>query len=267
MVRYKLASLAKRPKGASVTLPPISGSVAAETAYLKALRASLREMATQVREMILPIAEREVAAAKRMTVDMTEHDFTTLDIITSRLTASASAMVRRILNLEARRHTDNFMASAKRVLGIDLAAVVRQEDLSDYLEAATARNVGLIKGLLEDTAKRLKGSVLDAVINGRSATVLRKELTEQFALSDRRAKLIARDQISKLNSDLNRIRHVQAGVTSYEWMTSHDERVRPLHRSLDGHEYRYGEATGAEGGLPPGQPINCRCVARGIVKF
>ncbi|MEK1888535.1 MAG: minor capsid protein [Phyllobacterium sp.] len=267
MMRYKLASLAKRPKGVAVALPAISASIGAETAYLKALRAALREMATHTREMIIPVAEREIAATKRMTVDMTEHDFTTLEVITSRLTASASAMVRRILNLEAKRHTDTFMASAKRVLGIDLAAAVRHEDLIDYLDTATARNVGLIKGLLDDTAKRIKGKVIDVVINSRSATVLRKDLTEQFALSDRRAKLIARDQISKLNSDLNRIRQVQAGVTSYEWMTAHDERVRPLHRSLDGVEYKYGEATGAEGGLPPGQPINCRCIARGIVKF
>jgi uncharacterized protein with gpF-like domain len=43
--------------------------------------------------------------------------------------------------------------------------------------------------------------------------------------------------------------------------------VGPLHRSLDGKVYEYGKPTGAEQGLPPGQPINCRCVARGIVEF
>jgi len=269
MIRYDLAQLAKqRRKGTSATLPPIQGSIGAETAYLKALRSALREMAAHTQEMILPVAEREIALTKStMTADMAEHDFSSLEVLTSRLVSTASSMVRRILGLEAQRHTTTFMATAKRVLGIDLNAAVRQEDLSDFLDSATARNVGLIKGLLDDTAKRIKGKVIDAVINGRSATVLRKDLTEQFGISDRRAKQIARDQISKLNSDLNRIRQVQAGVTSYEWMTAHDERVRPLHRSLDGKEYKYGEPTGAEDGLPPGQPINCRCIARGIVKF
>jgi len=268
MIRYDLSSLAQRRKGTAVTLPAISGSIGAETAYLKALRSALREMAAHTREMILPVAEREIALNKStITADMGEHDFASLEVLTNRLVSTASSMVRRILGLEAQRHTSTFMAAAKRVLGIDLSAVVRQEDLADLLDNAVVRNVGLIKGLLDDTAKRIKGKVIDAVINGRSATVLRKELTEQFGISDRRAKLIARDQISKLNSDLNRIRQVQAGVTSYEWMTAHDERVRPLHRSLDGKEYKYGEATGAEGGLPPGQPINCRCIARGIVKF
>ena len=56
-------------------------------------------------------------------------------------------------------------------------------------------------------------------------------------------------------------------MTSYTWMTSRDERVRPRHKELDGKEYEYGKPTGAEDGLPPGQPIMCRCVARGIVEI
>jgi SPP1 gp7 family putative phage head morphogenesis protein len=271
MIRYGLAGLAKdRKKGTAISLPPISGSIGAETSYLKALRAALREQAQHAKEQILPVAEREIASTKgaaRFTADMAEHDFASLDAVTSRLVTIASNTVRRILDLEAKRHTDTFMGSAKRALGVDLSAVVRQEDLADYLDSATARNVGLIKGLLDDNAKRIKVAVLDAVINGRSATVLRKTLTEQFGIAERRAKLIARDQIAKTNSDLNRIRQVQAGVTSYQWMTAHDERVRKLHRTLDGREYKYGEETGAEGGLAPGQPVNCRCIARGIVKF
>ncbi|WP_442880212.1 minor capsid protein [Aurantimonas sp. A2-1-M11] len=63
------------------------------------------------------------------------------------------------------------------------------------------------------------------------------------------------------------MRHQQAGVASYVWMSSRDERVRERHRALDGKEYRYGEPAGAEQGLPRGQPIQCRCVARGIVEI
>jgi uncharacterized protein with gpF-like domain len=83
-------------------------------------------------------------------------------------------------------------------------------------------------------------------------------LQEQFGITDRRAK-IARDQTSKLNSDLNKIRQQQAGVTTYK--------VRERQRKLDGKSYKWGEATGVENGLPPGQPINCRCLARRIVEF
>ena len=96
---------------------------------------------------------------------------------------------------------------------------------------------------------------------------LRARLKADFGIADKRAALIAQDQTAKLNSDLNRIRQEQAGVTSYEWRTSRDERVRERHRKLDGTVYKWGEPTGAEEGLPPGKPIRCRCVALGVVDF
>ena len=268
MIRYRLASLVEgRRKGTTQPLPAIQGSLGVEMAYLKALRLMLREMAAYTRQHIIPVAEREIAEQRALTRDMGEHDFENLESLADRLIAIASATVRRILGLEAKRHTDTFMATAKRVLGIDLAAVVRQEDLADYLDTATARNVGLIKGLAADTVKRIQTTVTTAVLNGVPVKDLRKRLTKEFGFSDRRAKVIARDQVAKFNSDLNRQRHMQAGVTTYTWRTSADERVRPLHRELDGKVYEYGKPTGAEDGLPPGQPIMCRCVAQGIVQF
>lgn len=270
MLRYKLATLADRRKGTSVPLPAIHGSIAAETAYLKALRAMLRELAGYVRQNIVPAAEREIAAkraANRLTADMGEHDFDALDSLGARLAAVASSVVRRILGLEAKRHTETFMATAKRVLGVDLSAVVRQEDLADYLNNAAIKNAGLIKGLASDIVKRISQTVMNAVVSGTPVKELRKKLTADCGFADRRAKLIARNEIASLNADLNRERQVQAGVTTYTWRTAADERVRPLHRDLDGKVYEYGKPTGAEDGLPPGKPINCRCVAVGIVQF
>ena len=54
---------------------------------------------------------------------------------------------------------------------------------------------------------------------------------------------------------------------AYVWRTSKDERVRPRHQHIDGIAYEYGKPTGAEQGLPPGQPIQCRCIAQAIVTF
>ncbi len=267
MIRYRIGSLVDgRRKGSTALLPQIAGTLAAEREYLKALRTILRGMSRETRDYIVPLAVAEIGAT-RMMRDIEQSWFDRLIAMSVRLAVTAEGMVSRILGLEAQRHTERFMETAKQALGVDLAAVVRQEDLGDYLRAAATRNAALIKGLADDTVKRVQQVVTDAVINGRSAADLRKELTRQFQIEDRRAQLIARDQVAKLNSDLNRIRHQQAGVTSYKWRTSADERVRKRHRELEGKEYRYGEPTGAEEGLPPGQPILCRCIAQGIVQF
>lgn len=268
MIRYRLASLVEgRRKGTTQPLPAIQASLGVEMAYLKALRAILREMARETRESIVPLAVAEIQANRAMMKDADRSWFFRLLEMSIDLAISAEGMVGRILGLEAERHTKRFMETAKRALGIDLGAVVRQEDLGDYLAAAALRNASLIKGLADDTVKRVQTTVTNAVINGRSAADLKKELTRQFQIEDGRARLIARDQVAKLNSDLNRIRHQQAGVTEYTWRTSADERVRPRHRDLEGKVYKYGEPTGAEEGLPPGQPIQCRCIAQAIVTF
>lgn len=268
MIRYRLASLVpNRRKGSTAQLPKIAGTLAAEREYLKALRTILREMARETRENIVPLAVAEIAASRAMTKDAEASWFDRLIAMSVRLAVTAEGMVNRILGLESQRHTDRFMETAKRTLGVDLAAVVREEDLGDYLRAAGLRNAALIKGLADETVKRIQQLVMNAVINGRSAADLKADLTKQFHFSDNRAWLIARDQIAKLNSDLNKIRHQQAGVTEYTWRTSADERVRERHRKLEGKVYKYGEPTGAEEGLPPGQPIRCRCIAQAIVQF
>ena len=249
MKTYKMADRVKDRKGEKVVLPPIEESVKNRVAYLRLLRAMLRELGQMGRK------------AKD------SFDFELLASTAARLALTAEGAVNRILRLEAQRHTATFMQTAKKALGINLADVVLEEDLTDYLRAAGMRNAGLIKGLGADAVKRVQETVSTALISGTSSRELQARLTEQLRISDRRAQLIAQDQLSKLNADLNRIRHEQAGVTEYQWATSRDERVRERHRALEGKVYKYGERTGAEDGLPPGQPIRCRCVARGIVDF
>ncbi|MGO4196856.1 minor capsid protein [Rhizobium sp. YAF28] len=270
MLRYSLAKLVDRPKGTVVELPPVDVRLSAEKQQYAALRSMLNGIATEAREYIIPLYQQEQdmkRAARAFTGDADRAWFASLQALANQLQRIASDTVSRILDLEAQRHTDTFMATAKRALGINLSSVVRDEDLAEYLQAAVARNTSLIQSLSDDIVKRIEQTVYTNSIAGNSVTTLRKELQTQFGITDRRARLIARDQTAKFNSDLNKIRQQQAGVTSYVWMTAHDERVRPLHKKLDGNTYKWGEATGAEQGLPPGQPINCRCVARGIVEF
>ncbi|MCW7544893.1 minor capsid protein [Aurantimonas litoralis] len=258
------ATKTKRP---TITLPPITDSIGARKEYERALRAMLRSLAATVRSEVLPAAEAEIARQRSsMTQDaLGEFVFEGLKQLAVRLGVIAEGMVGRILRLESERHTKKWLASVRSTIGIDLAAVVSQEDLADYLIDANRRNAGLIQSLARDTVAKIERATYDAVLQGQTAAQLRKRLTDEFGVADRRAKIIARDQVAKTTSDLNRLRHVQAGVTSYTWMTSRDERVRPRHKELDGKEYEYGKPTGAEQGLPPGQPIMCRCVARGIV--
>lgn len=270
MLRYKLAELGTSRR-AEVVLPPIADTFGSVSETERALRAMLREMAGLVRADLIQAYEADLLRLQAAyTGDAGEYSdvfFARLKTMAAHLGRIAAEMVNRILRREAGRHTEKWKRQVRAALGIDLEAVVRQEDLTEALDAAVKRSASLITGLSDETAAGVEKLTRQALTQGRSAQNLRKDLTKQFGIADRRAKVIARDQLATLNSDLNRLRHEQAGVTTYQWTTSHDERVRPLHRRLDGARYRYGESTGAEGGLAPGQPIMCRCVARAVVEF
>lgn len=273
MQRYSLAELGReagRRRGTTTRLTGIHARHSAEIAYYRALRVMLDGMSREVRDSIIPAyeADMRLRVVSDMVRDADQSWFERLRQTTANILARvAASTVERILSLEGQRHTKEFSASVKRTLGIDLAAVVREEDIANLLRDAVGRNVSLITGLADDTVKRIAQKVYDSSIAGNSATTLRKLLREEFAMSDRRARLIARDQMASFNADLTELRDRQAGIEKYEWSTSADERVRERHRGLEGKVYAWGEPTGAEGGLPPGKPILCRCVALAVVEF
>lgn len=268
-MKYSLANMVRnRRPGTRAQLPVIEPPASLERSYLAQLRKVEHEMARAFREVILPAYTRRLSATTdALTRDAGEEEFERVRVLIAAIVRAATNQVRALLALEGERHTKAWRAAARRAFSVDLSSVVREEDLEAYLEQAALRNAGLIRSLGDDLVKAVQTETTTALINGESVSKLQARIRERLAISDRRAKLIARDQTSKLTSDLNRKRHEEAGVDSYIWRTSKDERVRPRHARLEGTKYQYGEPTGAEEGLPPGQPIQCRCVAQAIVEF
>jgi SPP1 gp7 family putative phage head morphogenesis protein len=208
----------------------------------------------------------ETAAAMRSTLTQ---DAFTLSSIMSALRSSFSQAVElsrspvdSLFAREARRHDEKWMDQVNRVIGIDLAAVVRSADIAPIVSLTTQTNVALIKGLTDEVAKRVETTIIDLVSRGASNNEIAKALTDITGFSKSRAKLIAIDQASSFNASLNETRQTQAGVTSYIWSTSRDKRVRPLHKAREGQRYRW-DSPPSDG--HPGRPVRCRCVARAVL--
>lgn len=254
--------MAQRRAGTTALFPIIHESAGLQRAYLAELRRFLKAAAKALREIIIPSYRQSV-----LTTDATTEDFGRFEQVLSGLLRVTSDSIATLLRLETQRHTDRFAEAARRAFGLDLKGIVNAEDLGDYLDQVALRNAGLIKGLSDDLVKRVKTVTVNSLVNGETVGSLQKKLKHELGVADTRARLIARDQTSKLNADLNKKRHTQAGVKKYTWRTSQDERVRKRHKRLDGNIYEYGQATGAEQGLEPGQPIQCRCIAQAVVEF
>lgn len=149
-----------------------------------------------------------------------------------------------------------------KVLGVD--PFISEPWLQEEIEAFIVQNVSLIKTIPEDFFKSIKGIVLDGARSGKTINDISSDLDKRVDVSKSKAKFIARDQVSKFNGDLNRLRQTNIGIKSYIWSTSLDERVRESHAKKEGKEFRWDNPPSDTG--HPGEDFQCRCVALAIFK-
>ena len=158
----------------------------------------------------------------------------------------------------------------RSVLGVDL--IQREPWLRDTVDSFTKQNVALIKSITDDAVTDIEGFVQRGLSAGSRHTVIQKEIKEQFGVTRRRAKLIARDQVAKLNGQITKTRQEALGLEKYRWRTSRDERVRgnpagKYPQSRYNHWAREGKTFSWEKPPPdghPGFPIQCRCTAEPV---
>lgn len=154
--------------------------------------------------------------------------------------------------------------------GIDLYG--GNDQLQDYLRAAAFQNAQLIKSIPAQYLEQVGNIVMGNMRQGMRPSYIEAELVKQFGVTQRRAKLIASDQTAKIQGEMNRIRQTGSGLEYFKWVTAQDERVRHSHVAVAKRDVGYGEGVFRWSDLPvvdgqptfPGQPINCRCIARPV---
>lgn len=146
--------------------------------------------------------------------------------------------------------------------GITLSSL----NITEQIDLFTRANVRLIKSVQSNLLGTIENTITRGARQGLRHEVISRQLLSkvgpdgrpgEMAKARKRMRLIARDQISKLNNELARVRHAEAGITHYIWQTARDGRERDTHAANDGKMFRYDDppATGH-----PGEEINCRCV-------
>lgn len=137
-------------------------------------------------------------------------------------------------------------------------------------------NYKLIRSNASAFTDKINMIVERAVTNGTTVRDLQAEIQKATTgLSDYKCRLLARDQIGKLQGQISQGQMEEIGLDMYIWSTSGDERVRDSHQEMEGLLCRWDDATvySEDGGkhwiprpsgavdMHPGQDIQCRCVA------
>jgi SPP1 gp7 family putative phage head morphogenesis protein len=117
---------------------------------------------------------------------------------------------------------------------IDLRVAIPTIDIELLKKMWIRKNTQLITSISEESLAKVRDLVYEAIRSGESLPSLALKLNKIFELTKKRAKIIARDQIGKLKSDLSRHNDLTHGFTLYEWSTCKDDAVRSSHRVLQG---------------------------------
>lgn len=177
------------------------------------------------------------------------------DISTKRLENTARRYAERVSDFQ-REQLDK---QTRAAFGIPLAII--EPHVTVKLEEFAARNAELIKSVSDRYYDRIRLDVEDAFAKGRRPEDLAEDFQERFDMAERDAMRIARDQIGRLNAELNEERMKGLGITTAIWRTANDERVRDEHAALEGQEF---ELSMGIGGIWPGSEIQCRCYAEPV---
>jgi len=158
-----------------------------------------------------------------------------------------------------RRHKIEFKKSIEKAMGVNISKILTDAGIEQKMRNHVTKNVGLIKRIHKSYFVRVRKAITQGFASGQSSFSLKRDLIKIAGIEYRHARLIARDQTSKLNSNLNKIRQKNVGVTHYIWRTVGDERVRPDHASNNGERFSWKDPPATTG--HPGNDIQCRCVA------
>jgi SPP1 gp7 family putative phage head morphogenesis protein len=169
-------------------------------------------------------------------------------------------------------HTQEFFQSVKNSFDVDVSKYVSNKQIISIMNEKVADNVALIKDIPIELEDQIKEVVSDAVtefgvdrqsLQGNLDKILTDKFRGRFRAAKTRAKLIARDQTSKITSTLTEARHKQIGVSKYTWLGVGDSRERSNHVEKNNKIFAYSSPPGDTGN--PGQDYQCRCVAVAVI--
>lgn len=192
---------------------------------------------------------------KNMAADNVQDARVSVALSDSSPAADLAAIIRKLKNyfdhyfyeLEP-KIAKKFAEKAKTSATVSLKNILKEEgftvgfrltrQMNDILQATIAENVGLIKSIHTAYFSEVQTIVMQGVKNGRDMNYIRKELVDRFRISERKAKLIARDQTNKAMQSISRARSLEAGIKEATWVHIPGAKMSSeTHKHFDGKKF------------------------------
>jgi SPP1 gp7 family putative phage head morphogenesis protein len=168
--------------------------------------------------------------------------------------------VARYMIADVSRRNEKVWFQVSKEMGSELRREIQNAPTGAVFQQLQNEQVKLIKSLPLEAAKRVHELTQKGLSDSTRASEIAKEILRTGEVTESRARLIARTEVSRAASNLTQARARFAGSSHYVWRTSEDFDVRESHAAMDGKVVAWDSPptldglTGHAGTLP-----NCRC--------
>lgn len=250
---------------ATFTAARIEPTAAQRTVLLRIYMRLVRGWQERFKANILPAYERALSA---MVADDDAGTLQTQIGLSARqmeqVAAAAGFSVDEWIKTTEAWHRKRF-AQAFTPVGVNIEALLDRGDVNATLGAVLGENVALIRSLDDQMRNDISGEVFRALQNRTTARDLARAVRERAGVGQRRAELIAADQLQKLTGALDEQRQKQVGIAKFKWAHSRKQNPREEHKARDGKVYAWTDPVAKND--PPGRAIRCGCRALAVLEL
>lgn len=227
-----------------------------ERRYVRGLRAVARDVASEYMKKLEPHVQARADGRTDAAVNASlANDFNVLGM-------HVQVAVEHVVGALFDRHAKDVAVANTRALRLIGIKPLTDAGVVEQIATRRKANIDLVVNAQRAYADSVKDIFEDPENVGLRVEDLKAKLLERGDVSESRAELIARDQTLKLNGAITQIRQENAGVDSYVWSTSQDERVRDEHAALEGQTFAWNSPPSVG---HPGEDFQCRCVALPVI--
>ncbi len=151
-------------------------------------------------------------------------------------------------------------------IGINVLDIIKTDGLNSFVNANSLKTLLQIQATRDKAIEDMSTNLLRLMVSGQSLDTLYEEVENVTGKNKTKSTLVARQELTVFNSQLNKKRALNLGFSQRKWNavggTSGSVRTRKCHTARDGKFYPvdgklYSSCDGKS--LEVGEEINCRC--------
>lgn len=151
-------------------------------------------------------------------------------------------------------------------IGINILDIIKTDGLNSFVNANSLKTLLQIQATRDKAIEDMSTNLLRLMVSGQSLDTLYEEVENVTGKNKTKSTLVARQELTVFNSQLNKKRALNLGFSQRKWNavggTSGSARTRKCHTARDGKFYPvdgklYSSCDGKS--LEVGEEINCRC--------